>query len=184
MNNECRNIFLGDSVLLDYHDNEWCKINHDDQFQFEMLCLEGASVGLSWKIILNKRSAYKKAFYNFDIKKCADMSDDELLKLLKNPNLIRNKSKIFSVRKNAKIVLDIQKEFGSFDSYLWSYTNNKQIIGNWKTLKDIPTESDISKKLSADLKKRGMSFVGPIITYSFLQSVGMVNDHLSDCEYK
>ena len=171
-------------MLEEYHDHEWCRINHDDRFEFEMLCLEGASVGLSWKTIMHKRKAYKRAFLDFDIEKCAGLTDDYLESLMGDPGLIRNRNKIFSVRKNAQAVISIQEEFGSFDSYLWSFTEGKQIDGHWEKPEDIPTVSDVSKKMSADMKKRGMSFVGPVITYSFLQSIGIVNDHLADCSYR
>lgn len=180
----CRSWYEGDAILEEYHDHEWCKVNHDDRFQFEMLCLEGASVGLSWKIIMHKRAAYKKAFHNFDINTCAAMSDDELESLMTNTDLIRNRSKIFGVRKNAQVVQKIRSEFGSFDSYLWSFTDGKPVVGNWKTLQELPTVSDISRKMSADMKKRGIVFVGPVITYSFLQALGIVNDHLCNCKYK
>ncbi len=180
----CRGWYEGDSILEAYHDNEWCKITHDDQFQFELLCLEGASVGLSWKTIMHKRDNYRNAFHHFDIDSCAQMTDDELEQLLSNSGLIRNRNKIFSVRKNARVVQAIQKEFGSFDAYLWSFTDGKQIDGKWQTPEDIPTVSDLSQKLSKDMKKRGMSFVGPVITYSFLQAVGIVNDHLINCDYR
>lgn len=183
-NSMCRSWYEGDLILEKYHDYEWCKINHDDRFQFEMLCLEGASVGLSWKIIMHKRQAYKEAFYNFDIDKCAAMTDDELEKIMVNAGLIRNRGKIFSVRSNAKAVLKIQEEYGSFDSYLWSFTDGKQIDGHWKELSQIPTVSEVSVKMSKDMKKRGIGYVGPVITYSFLQSIGIVNDHLDDCCYK
>ena len=178
---ECRRWYEGDPILEQYHDNEWCKINHDDRFQFELLCLEGASVGLSWKTIMHKREAYKAAFHDFDIGKCAAMTDDELEELLQNPNLIRNRNKIFSVRSNALAVQAIQKEFGSFDAYLWSFTDGKQIDGHWKKPEDVPTVSELSRRMSADMKKRGIGYVGPTITYSFLQSIGIVNDHLADC---
>lgn len=177
----CQSWAMGDVLLEDYHDHEWCKINHDDQFQFEMLCLEGASVGLSWSIILHKREAYKKAFHDFNIEKCAKMSDEELEALLTNKDLIRNRNKIFGVRKNALAVLRIQEEYGSFDKYLWSFIDGEQIVGHWHYLEEIPTQSEISQALSKDLKKRGIVYVGPIITYSFMQSIGMVNDHLVDC---
>ena len=181
---KCRTWYEGDPILEDYHDHEWCKINHDDRFQFEMLCLEGASVGLSWKTIMHKRKAYKDAFHNFDIDKCSAMSDEALEALMGNTGLIRNRNKIFSVRKNALVVKKLQEEFGSFDVYLWSFTDGKQIDGHWKDVHEIPTVSDISRKMSKDMKKRGMSFVGETITYSFLQAVGIVNDHLDDCEYR
>ncbi len=181
---ECRNWYQGDAILEEYHDHEWCKINHDDDFQFEMLCLEGASVGLSWQIIMHKREAYRAAFHDFKIDVCAEMTDEELEVQMSNPGIIRNKNKIFSVRKNAQSVKKIQAEFGSFDAYLWSFTDGKQIDGHWKTPEDIPTVSAISIAMSKDMKKRGIGFVGPVITYSFLQSIGIVNDHLDDCEYR
>ena len=181
---ECRNWYNGDPILEQYHDHEWCKVNHDDNFQFEMLCLEGASVGLSWQIIMHKREAYRSAFHDFRIDACALMTDEELEGQLQNAGLIRNRNKIFSVRKNAQAVQRIQSEFGSFDAYLWSFTEGRQIDGRWKKPEEIPTVSSVSVKMSADMKKRGMGFVGPVITYSFLQSIGIVNDHLADCEYR
>lgn len=166
--NRCRAWLEGDPILEEYHDHEWCKVSHDDRFQFEMLCLEGASVGLSWKTIMHKREAYKTAFHDFDIDACASMKDEELEKLLSDTGLIRNRSKIFSVRKNAQAVQKIQAEYGSFDAYLWSFTDGRVIDGHWKDVPEVPTESDVSRKMSADMKKRGISFVGPVITYSFL----------------
>lgn len=181
---QCRHWYEGDPILEEYHDHEWCKENHDDRFAFEMLCLEGASTGLSWSCIMHKRDAYKKAFHNFDIDLCAEMSDEELNGLLNNEGIIRNRSKIFSVRKNALAVQKICKEFGSFDAYLWSFCEGKVIDGRWKDVKQMPVENEVSRRMSADMKKRGMSFVGPVITYSFLQAIGIVNDHLIDCEYR
>lgn len=182
--NTCRKWSEGDPIMEAYHDHEWCKINHDDRFQFEMLCLEGASVGLSWRTILHKREAYKEAFHNFNIDACAEMTDEELEGLLQNSGLIRNRNKIFSVRKNAQAVQAIQKQFGSFDTYLWSFTGGSQMDSKWENPEDVPTVTELSLQVSADMKKRGMSFVGPVITYSFLQSIGIVNDHLADCEYR
>lgn len=181
---KCRNWYEGDPVLEDYHDREWCKINHDDDFQFMMLCLEGASVGLSWATIMHKKPAYCAAFHDFKIDACAAMTDEELEAQRSNPGIIRNKGKIYSVRKNALIVQLIQKEFGSFDAYLWSFTDGRQIDGHWETPEQIPTVSEVSIAMSKDMKKRGICFVGPVITYSFLQSVGIVNDHLADCEFR
>ena len=181
---ECGNWYNGDPILKEYHDHEWCKIRHEDDFEFEMLCLEGASVGLSWQIIMHRREAYRAAFHDFRIDACAAMTDAELEGLFENAGLIRHRAKIFSVRKNAQIVQWIQKEFGSFDSYLWSFTDGHPIDGHWQTPAEVPAVSDISRKLSADMKKRGMGFVGPVITYSFLQAIGIVNDHLADCEYR
>ena len=181
---KCRAWSEGDPILEEYHDHEWCKINHDDDFEFGMLCLEGASVGLSWQIIMHKREAYRAAFHGFVIDACAAMTDEELEGQLENTGLIRNRNKIFSVRKNALAVQKIQREFGSFDAYLWSFTDGHPIDGHWKTPAEVPTVSDISRRMSADMKKRGIGFVGPVITHSFLQAIGIVNDHLADCEYR
>lgn len=164
-----------------YHDQEWGVPVHDDQTLFEFLVLEGAQAGLSWLTILQKREGYRKAFHGFDVKKVAEMSDNELEKLRNNPDIIRNRLKIGSARKNARVFIQIQKEFGSFDAYLWSFVNGKQIINGFKTMKAVPAATPISEKLSKDLKKRGMSFVGPTIMYAYMQAVGMVNDHLQDC---
>ena len=182
--NKCRAWYEGDPILEEYHDHEWCRISHDDRFQFEMLCLEGASVGLSWKTIMHKRMNYKAAFHDFDIDTCAAMTDEELENLLSNTGLIRNRGKIFSVRKNAQVVKKIQEEYGSFDSYLWMFTNGNVIDGHWKDITEIPTESDVSRRMSADMKKRGICYAGPVITYSFLQAIGIVNDHLEGCRYR
>ncbi|MCR5581021.1 MAG: DNA-3-methyladenine glycosylase I [Pseudobutyrivibrio sp.] len=181
---ECRLWAIKDPLLTEYHDHEWCHISHDDRYIFEMLCLEGQSTGLSWRTIINKRQAYKDAFFNFDIDKCATLDDSYLYSLLDNTELIRNKNKIFSVRKNAIAVRNIIEKYGSLDAYVWSYTDGKQIVGNWVTTADMPTETDISRRMSKDFKKQGMAFVGPVITYSFMQSIGMVNDHLIDCKYR
>lgn len=171
-------------MLKEYHDNEWCKINHDDNFIFEMLCLEGASVGLSWKTVIHKREAYRKNFHDFDINACAAMTDEELINLTENPEIIRSSKKIFSVRTNARAVKEIQNEFGSFDAYLWNFTDGHQVKGDWENLADVPTESELSRKISKDMKKRGIIFAGPVIIYSFLQAIGILNDHLKSCIYK
>ena len=181
---ECRNWCRGDPVLEKYHDQEWCRISHDDDFQFMMLCLEGASVGLSWQTIMHKKPAYCAAFHGFRIAACAAMTDEELEARMSDTGIVRNRNKIFSVRKNARAVQKIQSEFGSFDSYLWSFTEGKQLDGHWRTAAEIPTVSDVSEKMAADMKKRGIGFVGPVISYSFLQAIGIVNDHLEDCEYR
>jgi len=164
-----------------YHDQEWGVPLHDDKKLFEMLILEGAQAGLSWEIVLKKRDGYKKAFNDFDIKKCAKMSDEELEKLMLNPNIIRNRLKIFSVRKNAIAFIEIQKEFGSFDNYIWKFVSNKPLINNIKSLTEVPTKTEISDKISKDLKKRGMSFIGSTIIYAYMQAIGLVNDHAEDC---
>ena len=181
---ECRLWALKDPLLTEYHDHEWCKICHDDRTIFELLCLEGQSVGLSWRTIINKRKAYKEASYNFDIETCAKLSDDYLDSLLNNTELIRNKNKIYSIRSNAIAARKIIEQYGSLDAFVWSYTDGKQIVNHWKTSSEIPAQTDISRTMSKDFKKLGMSFVGPVITYSFMQSIGMVNDHLIDCSYR
>ena len=168
-------------LYLKYHDEEWGVPVHDDQMFFEMLILEGAQAGLSWETVLNKREGYRNAFKNFDIKKVFKMTDEQLEKLLTNEAIIRNRLKIFSARKNALVFLEIQKEYGSFDKYVWSFVNGKTIKNKWKNLKQIPGVTKESDALSKDLKKRGMNFVGSTIIYAFMQAVGMVDDHLTDC---
>lgn len=180
--NEKKRCFgTGNSLYEVYHDTEWAVPSHDDQHLFQMLILEGAQAGLSWETVLKKRSAYKKAFHNFNPKKVATMTDAQLHALTQNPDIIRNRLKIFSARKNAQAFLRIQKEFGSFDAYLWEFVDGKPIINHWKHLKDAPTTTAQSDALSKDLKKRGMSFVGSTIIYAFMQAVGMVNDHSKEC---
>lgn len=164
-----------------YHDEEWGVPVHDDNKHFEMLLLEGAQAGLNWEIVLKKREGYKKAFNNFDIKKCSKMSDGELENLMQNSNIIRNRLKIFSVRKNAIVFIKLQEEFGSFDNYIWRFVDNKPLINNIKNLSEIPTKTEISDKISKDLKKRGMSFVGSTIIYAYMQAIGFVNDHTTGC---
>lgn len=164
-----------------YHDTEWGVPVHDDRVHFEMLILEGAQAGLSWETILKKREGYRKAFKNFDAIKCSKLSDDYLEGQMENTNIIRNRLKIFSVRKNALAFLAIQKEFGSFDDYVWGFVNGKPKITKAKTMKEVGTTSAESDALSKDLKKRGMTFVGSTIMQSYLQATGLFNDHLTSC---
>jgi DNA-3-methyladenine glycosylase I len=164
-----------------YHDTEWGVPSHDDNHLFEMLILEGAQAGLSWETVLKKRAGYRKAFHRFSPGKVAAMSDHELQTLLKNPDIIRNRLKIYSARKNAQAFLEIQKEFGSFDKYVWGFVNKKPIMNHWKSFKEVPATTPESDALAKDLKKRGMTFVGSTIIYAFMQAVGMVNDHLVGC---
>lgn len=166
---------------IHYHDTEWGKPVHDDQMLFEMLILEGAQAGLSWYTILKRRAGYRKAFKKFNPNRVAKMSDAELKKVLKHGDIIRNRLKVFSTRKNAQVFLEIQKEFGSFDRYLWGFVGRKPKINRPKTLKDIPQSTKESDALSKDLKKRGMSFVGSTIMYAYMQAVGLVNDHTVGC---
>lgn len=174
---------LHDDFSKIYHDTEWCRPHNDDSYLFEMLVLEGAQAGLSWATVLKKRNAYRNAFFHFDIKKCAAMTDEQIEDCLENPGLIRNRRKIESVRKNAAAVLTIQKEYGSFSSYLWSFTKNRPVINRRKRPEDVPSESDLSRKVSRDLKKRGCTFAGPVIIYSFLQAAGLIDDHLITCPF-
>jgi DNA-3-methyladenine glycosylase I len=167
--------------VTEYHDNEWGTPSHDDKHLFEMIVLEGAQAGLSWETVLKKRPAYRKAFHQFDPSKVSHMTDGDLEKLLHNSDLIRNRLKIFSARKNAQVFLSIKKEFGTFDKYLWAFVNNHPIINQWSKWADVPTHTDVSDKIAKDLKKRGMSFVGTTIIYAYIQAVGLVNDHLVGC---
>lgn len=171
----------GKELYADYYDNEWGIPVHDDRRLFEMLILEGAQAGLSWETILKRREGYRKAFHNFDPIKAASMTDGELNALMKNEAIIRNKLKIFSVRRNAQVFLNIQKEFDSFDLYLWRFVNGHPIKNRYTTLKELPVSTPESLALSKDLQKRGMTFVGPTIIYAYMQAVGLVNDHLTTC---
>lgn len=171
----------GKEFYADYHDKEWGIPVYDDRHLFEMLILEGAQAGLSWETILKRREEYRKAFHYFDPVKVSEMTDDELNALLKNQGIIRNRLKIYSARRNALVFLDIQKEFGSFSNYVWGFVDAKPIITRRHSLKDIPATTPISDKLSKDLKKRGMTFVGSTIIYAFMQAVGLVDDHLAEC---
>ncbi len=171
----------GKEFYAEYHDNQWGVPVHDDRLLFEMLILEGAQAGLSWETILKRRAGYKKAFHNFDIQKVAHITDKQLEALLSDTDIIRNKLKIHSARTNARVVLDIIKEFGSLDDYFWAYVKNKPLVNRMSSLKDLPTHTPISDAISKDLKKRGMSFVGTTIIYAFMQAVGITDDHLKWC---
>ena len=171
----------GQEFYAQYHDKEWGIPVHDDRHLFEMLILEGAQAGLSWETILKRRQGYRHAFHNFDVIKVANMSDHELEALRNDEGIIRNRLKIYSTRSNAQIYLHIQKEFGSFDTYLWNFVNHTPIINNLQSLNDLPITSKESDALSKDLKKRGMKFVGSTIMYAYMQAVGLVDDHFIDC---
>ncbi len=173
--------WAGEGLNRDYHDHEWGVPLHDDRLLFEFLILEGAQAGLSWSTILNKRENYRKAFANFDPAKVARFTDAKLEKLLEDPGIVRNRLKVNSARRNAKAFLAVQKEFGSFDAYIWGWVDGKPIQNRWKNLKELPAETELSRAISKDLKKRGFNFVGPTIVYAFMQAVGMVNDHTTDC---
>lgn len=171
----------GQDLYAEYHDYEWGIPSHDDTRLFEMLILEGAQAGLSWETILKRREGYRQAFHHFDPNKVASMSDHELDMLLQNEKIIRNRLKVYAARQNARVFLKIQKEFGSFDRYVWGFVNGKPIVNYWKQKEDVPVTTLESEALSKDLKKRGMTFVGPTIIYAYMQAVGLVNDHLADC---
>jgi len=168
-------------LYVKYHDTEWGKPVHNDRKLFEMLCLEGAQAGLTWWTVLQKRESYKKAYDNFDVAKIARYTEAKQKRLLLNPLIIRNRLKIKAFRENARVFLKIQKEFGSFNKYIWSFVGGKTIQNKFKSLKNIPPITKESEAMSKDLKKRGFNFVGPTICYAFMQSVGMVNDHEMDC---
>lgn len=170
-----------DDLNIKYHDNEWGIPQHDDTKLFEFLVLEGAQAGLSWSTILKRREGYRKAFSDFDPIKVSKFTTKHVEKLLDNNEIIKNRLKINSVINNAKQFLKIQKEFGSFDKYVWSFVNHKPIINNFKKLSDLPASTIISENMSKDLRTRGFNFVGPTICYAFMQAVGMVNDHTVDC---
>lgn len=172
---------IDDPLYTLYHDEEWGVPIHDDHKHFEFLILEGAQAGLSWLTILRRRENYRKAFAKFDPKKVAAFTNETVEALLQNEGIIRNRLKIHSSVENAKLFLNIQKEFGSFDSYIWGFVGNKTIQNRWKTMKEVPCETKESLALSKDLKKRGFNFVGPTIMYAYMQATGMVNDHLIDC---
>lgn len=170
-----------DDFYKAYHDKEWGVPIHDDNKLFEFLILEGAQAGLSWSTILKKRKHYQKVFDNFDPKRVAKYNEEKFQKLLVDPGIVRNRLKIRSAINNAKVFLKIQKEFGSFDKYIWKFVNNKQIKNKFASIKELPAKTKISDEISKDLKKRGMNFVGSTIIYAFMQAVGMVNDHQTNC---
>lgn len=169
------------SLYARYHDQEWGVPVHDDRTLFEMLILEGAQAGLSWETVLKKREGYRRVFYNFDVHKVAQMTDQELEHLRQDDSIIRNRLKIFAARKNAITFIQIQKEFGSFDEYLWEFVDGRPIVNHWQESSEVPITTPISDILSKDLKKRGMTFVGSTIIYAYMQAVGLVDDHLINC---
>jgi len=168
-------------LMIDYHDKEWGVPLHNDKMLFEFLILEGAQAGLTWQTILNKRENYRRAFDNFDPMKISRYTQKDISTLLKNAGIIRNRLKIAAAITNAQKFLAIQKEFGSFDRYIWQFVDYKTIKNKFKSLNEIPAATKESEDMSKELKKRGFRFVGPTICYAFMQAVGMVNDHFTDC---
>lgn len=170
-----------DPDYISYHDTEWGVPVHDDRRLFEFLILEGAQAGLSWLTILKKRENYIKAFDDFDPQKVAGYNARKLNELVANAGIIRNRRKIEAAIQNARSFLTVKREFGSFDKYIWQFVGGRTLRNHWKTVNDIPAQTEISATMSADLKKRGFKFVGPTICYAFMQAIGMVNDHTIDC---
>jgi DNA-3-methyladenine glycosylase I len=177
----CAWVPLTKSDYVAYHDHEWGVPVHDDQHHFEMLTLEGAQAGLSWYTILKRRDAYRETFCNFDPLLVSQLTDVDLEKILARAPVIRNRLKVFSVRQNAKVFLEIQKEFGSFDAYVWSFVGGKTLVHRPHSLQEMSVNSPESDALSKDLKKRGMSFVGSVVIYAYMQAVGLVDEHMVGC---
>ncbi len=177
----CPWVTAGNQLYADYHDKEWGVPVHDDRKHFEFLILEGAQAGLSWLTILKRREGYRVAFADFNPEVVAGYDEAKMKELQQFEGIIRNRLKIISAVNNAKLFLQIQKEFGSFDKYIWQFVGGKTIQNKWKSLKEIPPETKESKALSADLRKRGFKFVGPTVMYAHMQAMGLVNDHTTDC---
>ncbi|MBD0402799.1 DNA-3-methyladenine glycosylase I [Flammeovirga sp. EKP202] len=165
----------------DYHDEEWGVPVYDDRKLFEMLCLEGQQAGMNWHMILLKRKNYQELFENFEAEAIIEFNDDYVEALMQEKGIIRNKLKIKAIISNAKAYLKVKEEFGTFKEYIWQFTDYKVIQNNWKTMEEVPTKTDISDRMSKDLKKRGFKFVGSITCYAYMQGVGMINDHTVDC---
>ena len=170
-----------DPVYQHYHDGEWGVPSYDDQHLFEMLLLEGAQAGLSWITILKKREGYRKAFDHFNAEKMARYTEKKIQKCLLNPEIVRNRLKVNAAKTNAQCYLQIVKEFGSFSGYIWQFVNGRPIKNKWEKIEDIPVTTKESDAMSKDLKKRGFKFVGSTICYAYMQAVGMVNDHVTEC---
>ena len=166
---------------IKYHDEEWGKPIHDDQIHFEFLILESAQAGLSWSTVLRKRDGYRKAFADFDVAKVAKYDDAKIEELVQNPEIVRNRMKIVAAVNNAKRFIEVQKEFGSFDKYIWGFVNHQVIVNKWTNYKDAPATTAESDALAKDLKKRGFKFLGSTTIYAHMQAVGMINDHTVDC---
>lgn len=168
-------------LYVAYHDQEWGAPVHDDRTLFEFLILEGAQAGLSWSTILKKRDAYRAAFDGFDPARVAAYDEAKIAELLANPGIVRNRLKVHAAVRNARAFLALQAEFGSFDAYIWGFVGGRPRQNAWRTMAELPAETDESRAMSQDLRRRGFTFVGPTICYAFMQAVGMVNDHVMDC---
>jgi len=172
---------IGDSLYRDYHDREWGVPLHDDRRLFELLLLEGAQAGLAWISILRRREGYRAAFHDFDPAWLASLTDDGIASLLGDPRIVRNRAKVRSAVANARAFLALAQETGSFDAFLWSFVDGGPMHNAWRSHAEIPAETDLSRSLSAEMRRRGFSFIGPTIAYAFMQSAGLVNDHLVGC---
>jgi DNA-3-methyladenine glycosylase I len=170
--------------MSEYHDHEWGVPSHDDRYLFEMLTLEGAQAGLSWATVLNRREGYRHVFANFDVAKVAAMTDKRLEGLLKDPGIIRNRLKVYGARTNARAFVKVQSEFGLFATYVWNFVDGKPVVHHPRALGDLPATTELSDRVSKDLKRRGFTFVGSTIVYSLLQAAGLVDDHLEGCPQK
>ncbi|MBW9158314.1 DNA-3-methyladenine glycosylase I [Clostridium tagluense] len=170
-----------DPLYMKYHDEEWGVPVHEDRKHFEFLILESAQAGLSWITILRKRENYRKAYDDFDFNKIAQYDDEKVIELIQNKGIIRNKLKIAASINNAMMFIKIQEEFGSFDAYIWAFVDNSPIINHWDSIANVPATSELSDKVSKDLKKRGFKFLGSTITYAHLQATGIINDHIKSC---
>lgn len=168
-------------LMKEYHDKEWGTPLHDEKMLYELLILEGMQAGLSWNTVLQKRDNFRKAFDNFDYNKIVRYKENKIENLMQNEGIIRNRLKIQSVITNAKSFITVQEEFGSFNRYIWDFVNNISVHNSWKKLEDLPPNTELSNRISKDMKKRGFKFIGTTIIYSFLQSIGVVNDHTTDC---
>ncbi len=177
----CEWVEMADPLYIHYHDTEWGVPLHDDRMLFEFIIVDGFQAGLSWFTILKKREHFRKVFDSFDPQKIAAYGEDKRNALLSDPGIIRNRQKIDAAIRNAKAFIQIQKEFDSFDGYIWHFVGEKPIVNTWKNLKEIPAKTEESETMSKDLNKRGFKFVGPTICYAFMQAAGLVNDHVVDC---
>lgn len=183
MTKRCGWVKMNNPLYVAYHDEEWGRPLHDDQKLFELLCMETYQAGLSWETILNKRQAFREAFHFYDAQKIAQMTDADLDGLLDNPDIIRNKMKLYATRANAQAFLAVQEQYGSFDHYLWSFVGFTPIDNSVKDYRLAPSKTSLSEKIAKDMKQRGFKFVGPVCVYSFMQAAGLVNDHETSCEW-
>ena len=184
MTKRCGWVKMNNPLYVAYHDEEWGQPLHDDRALFELLCMETYQAGLSWETVLNKRQAFREVFYNYQAQCISEMTDEELEALLDNPAIIRNRAKLFATRANAQAFLQVQKNYGSFDAYLWSFVEGKTIVNDVPDYHQAPAKTALSEKLTQDLKKKGFKFTGPVAVLAFLQAAGLIDDHENDCEWK